>query len=82
MSGNTTKGSTAMQRFSIGDNIKIELPEKSQMSKYNNKLGTIKQIIRDDLDAITGDPRDAYCYIIEFEDGELFRARDSDMSYN
>lgn len=68
-----------LQRFSVGDDVQIVVPPQSRAGKYKDMMGTVTNVINDYLGEITGDPRDSYCYVVEFEDGAEFKARDSDL---
>lgn len=68
--------------FTEGDRVQIYIPDPGDPDhRHHGREGTISHILEDDLDQLTGKPRDSGIYTIEFEDGERagFRSRDLRM---
>ena len=56
----------------VGDRVRIDVPVASDPDhRYHGEVGVIASVLRDDLGALTGDPRDDALYRVAFEDDAL-----------
>lgn len=69
-----------MKRFQEGDRIRVDIPDKDDPDhdRLHRKRGTIVEILEDDAEKETGDPRDSHIFRVEMDnDGvEHLRWRD------
>ena len=69
-----------MRRFEVGDGVRVDIPDMDDpdFDRYHDRNGEVVEVIEDDAGQTTGDERDSYLFIIEFENGrtEHFRWRD------
>lgn len=67
-------------RFSSGDRVRADLPDKSDPDheQYHGRSGEVIEVFDDDAGMETGDERDDTLYRVRLEDGEVadFRWRD------
>ncbi|WP_345784092.1 hypothetical protein [Natronolimnohabitans sp. A-GB9] len=69
-----------MQRFGIGDEVRIDIPDETDpdFDEFHGQHGKIVDVLSDDAGAVTGDERNDVLYRVEFRDGSTmdFRWRD------
>jgi len=70
-----------MRRFEVGDRIRVDIPDMDDPDheRLHRKQGTIVEILEDDADKETGDPRDSYLFSIEMDNGEVEHLRWRDL---
>lgn len=70
-----------MQRFTEGDQVRIDLPDETDPDheRYHGRHGEIIEVLYDDAGKATRDARDSTIYRIEFEDGEVADLRWRDV---
>lgn len=69
-----------MQRFSQGDEVRIDIPDESDPDHelYHGRHGEVITVFSDEADGVTADRRDTFLYRVEFNDDSTadFRWRD------
>lgn len=69
-----------MKRFEPGNQVRVDIPdtEDPDFDRYHGRNGEVVDVIEDEAGQETGDQRDSYLFIVEFEDGSThgFRWRD------
>lgn len=69
-----------MRRFDSGDQVRIDIPDVNDpdFDRYHGRNGEVIDVIEDDAGRETGDERDSYLFVIEFDDQSTaeFRWRD------
>lgn len=68
-----------MRRFEIGDQVRIDIPDKSDPDyNFHGSQGVVVEIFEDDAGMESGDERESIIYRVEFSSGveKDFRWRD------
>ncbi|WP_459890098.1 hypothetical protein [Halostagnicola bangensis] len=69
-----------MQRFSIGDRVRIDIPDEtdSDHEQYHGTHGQIVAVLADDAGSVTAEMRDSHLYRVALDPGGEadFRWRD------
>ncbi|WP_092664970.1 hypothetical protein [Halorientalis persicus] len=69
-----------MKRFEVGDRVRVDIPNEDDPDHdlLHRKRGTVIEILEDDANKETGDPRDSFLFTVEMDDGatEDLRWRD------
>jgi hypothetical protein len=61
-----------MSLYQIGEDIRVDIPDPSDPDHhYHAEVGTIVEVVEDDLGSLTGTPQDSYLYTIDFDDPSL-----------
>lgn len=70
-----------MRRFEEEDRVRIDIPDESDPDhdRLHGLQGTVLEVLEDDAQAETGDPRDSHIFIVETEDGDLTHLRWRDL---
>jgi ribosomal protein L21E len=70
-----------MQQFTEGDRVRIDIPDESDPDHevYHSKHGSVRNVVVDDADEITGDRLDAVTYRVELDDGSCADFRHHDL---
>lgn len=65
----------------MGDRIRVDIPDTDDPDheRLHRKKDTIVEILEDDADKETGDPRDSYLFSIEMDNGEVEHLRWRDL---
>lgn len=69
------------RRFNVGDRIRIDIPDKSDPdhNRLHGKHGEITDVLEDDADEETGDPRDSSIYRVRLTNDEEVDLRWRDL---
>lgn len=67
----TEVGTTRMRRFTEGDRVRIDIPDKSDPDheRYHDAFGTVVDVLEDDAGLETGDVRDSALFRVELDRG-------------
>lgn len=70
-----------MQRFVVGDTVRIDIPDETDPDheSYHRVQGRVVETIADDGAEVTGDDRDGLLYRVELETGETIDVRWRDL---
>lgn len=61
-----------MKKFNIGDRVRVTIPDSDDVDhKFDQEVGVISNIEKDELSGVTRDPSHDYIYTVEFEDEDL-----------
>ena len=70
-----------MRRFEVGDRVRVDIPDEGDPDhdRLHRRHGTIVEILDDDAEQTTGDPRDSYLFRVEIDDAEVVDLRWRDL---
>lgn len=70
-----------MRRFELGDRVRVDIPyeDDPDHDRLHRRHGTIVEILDDDAEQTTGDPRDSYLFRVEIDDAEVVDLRWRDL---
>jgi hypothetical protein len=76
-----TGNNKAMEEYSIGDRVRIDIPDESDVDyeEFHGQHGTIISVLQDDASTIISGEEDSQLYRVEFDSGETMDFRLHDL---
>ena len=70
-----------MRRFEQGDRVRVDIPDQSDPDhdRLHGLHGTVVEVIEDDADRETGDPRDSHIFCVEIDERTVAHLRWRDL---
>jgi len=70
-----------MAPIKAGDKVRIDIPDTTDPDhdRLHGEMGTVVEVVEDDLGGVTGDSRDSYKFRVRLDDDEVVNTRWVDL---